>query len=317
LPDSDSGRGALYEVAVDWAPAYELTVSLEAFRADRVRKTLDCGRDWVAAVRRQLPPDVPAKLRAAEGVPGSLPPFLVLQCPEPRDAEGLLGWLTSLSVGDLFELAAAHVPEGARGLDPKLGALRDRMARDLDLWNRHYFRHIDKAILQGLEAEAAARKAELAAAGRDPDPEAFVEGVTSGMVFEPHPGLQRIYLVPQHHFRPINLYDRYRTSVVDLYPADAVAPASGRPPHGLVRLTRALGDEGRLRMLRALAEKERTFTDMVRLTGLAKSTVYHHLVILRSAGLLRVRVACGGSDRYSFRPGSLNDLQTGLKGFLQ
>ena len=57
---------------------------------------------------------------------------------------------------------------------------------------------------------------------------------------------------------------------------------------------------------------------MVQFSGLAKSTVHHHLVVLRSAGLVRVHAYQGGglTDTYSLRPHALDDLDRRLRAFL-
>jgi DNA-binding transcriptional ArsR family regulator len=57
----------------------------------------------------------------------------------------------------------------------------------------------------------------------------------------------------------------------------------------LVAVTRALGDETRLRLLAACTGGERCACQLVELSGLAPSTVSKHLQLLRQAGLLMAR----------------------------
>ena len=57
-------------------------------------------------------------------------------------------------------------------------------------------------------------------------------------------------------------------------------------PLRLVRLSKALGDEKRLRILRALADGEKSLMELAEMFGLAKTTMHHHMIILRSAGLV-------------------------------
>lgn len=62
--------------------------------------------------------------------------------------------------------------------------------------------------------------------------------------------------------------------------------------------------------------RERSFTDVVRKTGLAKSTVHHHLVALRASGLVRVHHDAANAVGYSLRAGALDDLDARLTSFL-
>lgn len=123
-------------------------------------------------------------------------------------------------------------------------------------------------------------------------------------------------LVPQFHHRPWNVFQDYRDLRVIQYPADALPAVPGEPPPGLLRLTRALSDESRLRILRFLATGPRSFTDVVQFMGLAKSTVHHHMVVLRAAGLVRVHDR-GDVTTYSLRPGAVDELGDRLHTFFQ
>ena len=73
-----------------------------------------------------------------------------------------------------------------------------------------------------------------------------------------------------------------------------------------MRLTHALSDESRLRMLRFVADGPCTLTEVARFIGLSQPTVHHHLVQLRAAGLVRVHFAVSGPSRYSLRPHALD-----------
>jgi DNA-binding transcriptional ArsR family regulator len=57
----------------------------------------------------------------------------------------------------------------------------------------------------------------------------------------------------------------------------------------LARLGRALGDEGRIRALMALSEKEMCACHIVALLRLAPSTVSKHMAVLQRAGLVSSR----------------------------
>src|SRR5919204_5026487 len=95
---------AVYRVEVDWAPAYELLVSLKAYVNRREHKTLELGVGWVKGVRRQLQPELAADLASADALADvHVPNLLVRQCPADRDVAGYLHWLNILPMGELYE----------------------------------------------------------------------------------------------------------------------------------------------------------------------------------------------------------------------
>jgi DNA-binding transcriptional ArsR family regulator len=83
------------------------------------------------------------------------------------------------------------------------------------------------------------------------------------------------------------------------------------PPSWLVKTYKALSDERRLRILRRLSEGETTLDELTDLLGLSKSTVHHHMSVLRAAGLVRVRISgskaeAKESKTYALRTQALN-----------
>jgi DNA-binding transcriptional ArsR family regulator len=302
-----------YRVDVDWAPAYELLVSLKAYVNRREHKTLELGARWVRGVRRQLRPELAAELASADALADvHVPDLLVWQCSGSRDVAGYLQWLSALSVGELYERVAPYALEARASLPRDLSGVRDRYGRVLAAWDEQYFQLVDPAILRGLAADAASRQALLSTMA----PETLVEAATCGVHFVPQSGPELVLLVPQYHFRPWNVFQDYLGLRVIQYPADALPAVPGEPPPGLLRLTHALSDESRLRILRFLATGPRSFTDVVRFMGLAKSTVHHHMVVLRAAGLVRVYDR-GDMTTYSLRPGAVDELGDRLHAFLQ
>jgi DNA-binding IclR family transcriptional regulator len=54
-------------------------------------------------------------------------------------------------------------------------------------------------------------------------------------------------------------------------------------------------------LLRELAAGDRRLAELSKTLGLAKSTLHAHLGLLRSAGMVRVRI--GAEKKYGLRPG--------------
>jgi DNA-binding transcriptional ArsR family regulator len=98
--------------------------------------------------------------------------------------------------------------------------------------------------------------------------------------------------------KPLSLIDQSRDTLLVFYGmADEFIDSDPEaPPSWLVKTYKALSDERRLRILRRLSEEEASLDDLVDLLGLSKSTVHHHMSVLRAAGLVRVRMS-GNKDQ--------------------
>jgi hypothetical protein len=136
--------------------------------------------------------------------------------------------------------------------------------------------HVDAAVLADLERDAEAKRA-LAVT-----PEELIEIATGGYRYEPEAELGEVALVPHVAARPWLLLCQHERTRIICYPL--------AEEHGLeeraVALGRALADEGRVRMLRLLASRDATLTELAETAGVARSTAHHHLAQLRAAGLV-------------------------------
>ena len=302
-----------YTVEVDWSPADELVMSLKAFLGRREHKTLDLGPDWAREVRRRLTPSLAARLSSIRVLEGTdLLDLLIRQCPERTSADAFVRWLAEPSPGRLYEWLAPFVPVKHGSELADLGGTRDRYVELLRSWNDEYFDGIEPEILQGLERDAAEKRG--LPGGLQPDE--LVEVATSGVTLALDADLDRVWLVPQYHYRPWNVNALYRGVRCIYYPVDALPLAPGDISPRLRRLTRALSDESRLRILRRLTAGPAGFMEIVLHTGLSKSTVNHHVMILRAAGLVRVHDAGDRSTTYTLRPEAIDALRDDLHAYL-
>lgn len=304
----------MFRIEIDWSPAYELVASIKAFAGRTEHRTLELGPAWITEVRRHVDADLIKEVSARNALCQiDAIDLLIQQCPVERDAANFLAWLRGLSGSELYKLLEPHIIHDRGELLGDLDSLRDRYVRLLAAWNEQYFRHVDPEILAGLAADAAAKQ-ELA--GSIPTSQ-LLGLATSGVIFADEDSDETILLVPQYHYRPWNLFAEYRGQRTVEYPCDALPPAPGEPPPGLVRTVRALSDPNRLRMLRFLCQAPRTFTDLVQYSGLSKSTVHHHLVILRAAGLILVPDLTRKGEKYVPRTGNIDSLGERLSAYLR
>jgi DNA-binding transcriptional ArsR family regulator len=299
-------RNASLEVAIEWAPAYELLVSFACFISRRLHPILDLGPEWARDVRMRLPAGYLAGInqRGPSAIFESkcgddLLLLLARACEGSREAGPFLDWFGELSTGVAYELLAPRLPDDGSVVLPRdFAAWRDRVHDALEVWNEAYFVHLDPAILSGLEHEAEERAAAVAAYPA----QEFIEQVTNGIWIEPGSTSRKVTLIPQYHERPYNHDTLEHEGPLILYPADVLPPAPGAMPVSLLRLMRGLGDESRLRILRFVVDGPCTLTEIARSMGLSQPTVHHHLVQLRAAGLVRVHHTPSTPSRYSLRP---------------
>jgi len=126
------------------------------------------------------------------------------------------------------------------------------------------------------------------------------ERATLGGEYVQEVGIDGLLLVPTYIGRPWVSQGRRLSSLLVCYPVseEAQAPwAEEARLRRILRLSRALSDESRLRTLR-LASTPSTLQELADHFGLGKSTMHHHLAALKAAGLLRMRMA---DRRYALR----------------
>lgn len=299
-----------YSVQVTFAPAHELLMSLDAYMVTPSHRNQDLGEAWAASVRAKLPPSLRERLDSLPGPPDyQWLTHLIRQCPAPT-IPGFLDWLIRLSPGELYELVA---PFAAGGVPGNLGQLRDEAHELLAAWHEAYFApQVPPVVLDALRADASARKEQAASLS----PEALVDEATGGIWLGPTPVETQVWLIPQYHKRPIGLHVVGQGFLLFYYPLLDLPTPAGQPPDSLMRLTRTLADESRLRMLFDLAGGPATFMELVERSGLTKGTVHRHLWWLRFARLVRVHFENGAAQRFSLRPGALGQVSAALERFV-
>lgn len=174
------------------------------------------------------------------------------------------------------------------------------------------FAEHEEAFRPHLEADYRSKRA----MARRVSAERLVEVATSGINFTDDRTYKPIVLMPTMVARPWVVFASGPDFFVLGYPvADDILEADGdAPPQWLVKLHKALGDERRLRVLRTLADGDASLAELADTVDIAKSTLHHHLMLLRSAGLIRVLV--GEDKRYSLREETLGDAASTLDHYI-
>ncbi|MGH2572363.1 MAG: ArsR/SmtB family transcription factor [Actinomycetota bacterium] len=333
-----TGRPGATSVQIEAGLCHEFLVSLSAFGQPHEYGTLEVGLEWVENIRRRASADLLQGIerigaRAGKAWVNFL--GLATRPPAVREVGDLLGRIEGLAPLDLrLYLLGYHVPayqgsisrevlrraaegdedakevlvgdgayfggEAGSMLAPLLSLspqeTRDTAMEVLNRWHREVFREQEREVEPILVRDAEAKKAMLETMSS----ERLIE-VASGIQFIPRPEILQVFLIPQVAMRPWVLLCEHDDTRLFCYPVadESLGGDVGAPPGRLVRLHRALGDEKRLRMLRAIASSTPTLQELVDRFEIPKSTLHHHLAILRAAGL--VRVTSDLERRYSVR----------------
>ena len=165
-------------------------------------------------------------------------------------------------------------------------------------------RHVvDDLPAPGAKAVLSKVRARLSEVG----PEQLVDEVAPGL----HYGagvLDEVLLVTSPQVAPIvvELADPDRTVIV-------------HPPLGesasLRELGRALGDATRMRMLQQLKDGPRTLPELCEVLDAPRTTLLHHLALLRGAGLVDLSVTAGEPNVYRLRPEGFEQLARAATAF--
>lgn len=173
--------------------------------------------------------------------------------------------------------------------------LKRHLTTMLSEWYQHVVKPEEERISAVLARDVEARKA---IEGRL-SPEAFVQQVTDGMQVIPAPGVRRVLLIPQIVYRPWRIQADDRDTRIVYYPVDDASLEGDRDPNRphscWVQVHKALADEKRLRILRAIQRGVDTLPALSQEMGMPKTTLHHHLTLLRSARLVGAK-----GNRYWF-----------------
>ncbi len=144
----------------------------------------------------------------------------------------------------------------------------------------------------------------------------LVEIASNGVSIEERNSDTPVILMPSMVARPWVVLSESPGTYIMAYPVSdrTLSSDPDTPPAWLVTLHKALGDEKRLRILRRLARSDASLVELVAELDMAKSTLHHHMMLLRAAGLIKVHV--GENKRYSLRDETLPEAATYLNHYI-
>jgi DNA-binding transcriptional ArsR family regulator len=317
------------------------------------RMTYDVGKTWFDDIRLKASPDLLATIEQFSFHSHLVWEHifsLAYDCPAPRDVPTFLVYLEATDAFELrLHLWGYYVREHRRVTPPETiyaaaqgdseaqkellkssfpddadwqKTLRWLLALDitatkkmlLDILRRWYdevFREQEPTILPILARDVEAKRALMSTMS----PEQLIEACT-GWEYMPEPGIKRVVLIPSYVNRPYNSDAEHHDTRIFYFPVadESVVASNDAPPVRLLRLSKALADERRLRILKKLSNRSFTLQELADDFGIAKTTMHHHLITLRSVGLVRMRLS---DKRYSLRSDVIESLGELLSTYLK
>lgn len=348
---TESSHPAL-RIEIDPSPAYELLFELYALENPEDSAHFAGGQTWLDDTRGRLPADFLTDL-ADLGTSGEIWLVLlslVYDTPSPKTVEAFLEHLRSLDpdalrahlvanawftkesqiAPEVIQKAAAGdaeayqvICEAADGSScgPGWANLLVQSADEaksavINMLERYAEKAFDPEVSKLLDRDARAKRVLAASVS----PAELVERATNGVTFASTEGFDAIILIPSVVIRPFVVITDHSVghSVGRLFgysiSEEFMTGDDDAPPSWLVDFYKAIGDEKRLRILTVLAQGDATLGALVERLDLAKSTVHHHLRLLRTAGLVRVTI--GEEHVFGLRDGALPQAGPLLESYL-
>src|SRR5690554_1028207 len=196
------------------------------------------------------------------------------------------------------------------------GQLRDRIVAALRRFRDEVYRKVEDEFTSAITRAAKG----VTVLAKEADPERLIEAVTNGLDYRIQPGVARLVLVPSVIVRPWAVMDQHQDTLVVVFPVadEYIDLDPDAPAPWMVKVYKALADAKRLRILRRLAEGPSTLDELAKTLELSKSTVHHHVGLLRGAGLVRIAIdKAAGIKTYSLRPSVIPSARQALDEYLR
>ena len=333
-------------------PAFELVAELAAFSSGPARASLESGKAWIRQVRQLAGKELIERVeRWAFSLYGELA-SIAFEAGPPYESELLVARLRDMPAERLyrrllgaesgpnramvshgaFERAILGVPEARAELRKALAVNHearagiDRLFATTPDELRAEIAGVVESWADLVSTAFAPRSMALIARDIEPKegllkvtaPRDALRVFTNGVDIDPTGWATAVIVVPVVALRPFITPIEWDTTLLILVAvADETLDAvEGGPPRRLVQVAAALGDELRLRILHELGQGERTATELADLLGVERTSLHHHLGILRSAGLVAVKAENVETWRYSIRTDGLDRATAALTAYL-
>ena len=347
-----SGAESYPPVQVVSGPVFEVIAELAAFTSGPARPSLESGKAWIREVRQLAGKELidrverwgfPLFTELASIAWELGPPYEadrlvagIRKMPAARVKRRLLGAESApnrmmLSEGAFdralrgeraaraeVRKALAVNPPARAGLDHLLETDADEVRREISSIVETWAASVSPAF--AARSMALIRRDVMPKEGllRVTAPRDALRVFTNGVDIDPTGWADSIAVVPVVALRPFIAPVEWDSTLLILSSvADETLDAvTGGPPRKLVKVAAALGDELRLRILHELGNGQQTASELAQALEVDRTSLHHHLGILRSAGLVTITAENAEHWRYSLRTDGVDHATKALLAYL-
>lgn len=349
----DPGADASPTLRIEAGPAFEVIAELSAFTSGPARGSLESGKAWIRQVRELAGPEL---VRGVERWGISLYAEIVsvaLEAGPPYRPESLVRQLRAMKPSLLwqrligaesaanramvsrgaFDRAIAGDPAARAEIIDELGTnvaarptierlfatppalVQAEIAAIVETWAKRVSPAFSQAAATSTARDVDAKQHQFG----DLTVKDAVRVATSGVEFDPAGWATEVVVVPTVALRPFIVHVEWRSMAIILCSVadEAFDDDPAAPPRRLVQVAAALGDALRLRVLHELKDGELTATELADRLAVDRTSLHHHLGILRSAGLVTIRADGLQSWRYAARADGITGATAALAGYLE
>ena len=275
---------------------YEVLLSMSLYKRQTHLKYLAISKDWYEKTKAKISEELHKEITEHEDLYfEDLSVHLMEVCPHKSFIDYQV-WLSELELGKIYEILAPFVNE-KKGIPNDLDAKRKKHLYLLSRWYQEYFMDMEESITPLLIENCSYINVEAL----NEHPYSEIQSLTKGFNIKDL-GVKEVVLAPTWHFRPLSLLDIFNDKAVLTFPC-----FMGVQEETLL-ITKALAEEKRLKLLSSIKNDSKTFTEIVQLMGMTKGNIHHHLLLLRSAGLVTITPTRQDYFLYQFRHSRIKDL---------
>ncbi|WP_026688432.1 ArsR/SmtB family transcription factor [Alteribacter aurantiacus] len=283
-------------------PQFEFLNSLLDFVNKKNYKRIDLGKKWADHVNEKSEGELQRLVDKSTNLDTEL--HFIHMCTVAKEVNtgttcgDLLSWIQKYSPS---HMGKAFLSTYEIEAPPSL----DQSYELLSTWYTSYYSFVEPKLTKEL-SEVARQSSVLV---KKETPIKAINAITNGLTLEGDVENLTVYLLPQFHGRPVLFHKQTDTVHIYGYAADTITLHNGELAPVYTRTQQALNDINRLKILQFIEKGPCSFKDIHDCFSLAKSTVHHHLLTLRSAGLINVHQPLGKHVWYSYRSEGLRNFE--------
>ncbi|MBS4172188.1 ArsR family transcriptional regulator [Bacillus sp. FJAT-49736] len=260
------------------SPIYEILLSFSLYKRQTHLKYLGITKNWYKETRYTISEKLHSRIMSLNDL--SFEDFsvhLIDKFSNKGAFSDYIQWVSNLSAGELYEMLIPYAKNN-HDLPHDLNARKEEYTELLSMWYEEYYKNLEREIDPILKQNVE----KLNQHSLQTNPIREICKISRGFQIE-EIIREEVLLFPSWHMRPISLIDIFNKRIVITFPC-----SPDNKYEDIIIKTKALSDETRLRILDYLKDTSKSFPQIVDYMNMTKGNIHHHLLILRSAGLLEI-----------------------------